>query len=126
MKRNKMILFLCLFGTIFLSGCTTVNNGIDETLKNQQNEKVYKNIVCEQEKYIDTQYYLYSTGAKNIIKIEFDEEKSSIHSYTYSVEISVKNAATNDTLSDYAKEFDSFCNEENDGRFKRCQFRYYF
>ena len=31
-----------------------LNNGIDDTLKNQQNEKVYKNIVCEQEKYIDT------------------------------------------------------------------------
>lgn len=126
MKRKKIILLLCLFGTFFLTSCTTVNNEINETIKNPQSEKVYKNIICEREEYIDTQYYLYSTGAKYIAKIEFDEEKSSIHSYTLNLEIYAKNAATNDTLSDYAKEFDSFCNEDNDGRFKKCSYKNYF
>lgn len=127
MKNIK--LYILFFGIILtlLTGCNAEpdnRNELDDIFNQNENEteKKYKKIICEEEFYIDTKYYVYVKSGKHIASIEFDEENKEVHKYTLSTELTLENSATNDTLKKHAEEFNDYCKENNKGEFISCTY----
>ena len=127
MKKNILNYVMFLMLLVLLTGCSTTNKRDEfDDLVDTEDEvlsKQYTKISCETPKYIDTAYYIYIESGKNIATIEFDEETSKVHRYTWNLDLTFVKSATNETMKEHAEKFDNFCNEDNDGRYKSCTYK---